>query len=156
MKNIDIYIDLDYKGRFDNGEGRYSIVLEIIVGDEPKTREHFGGFKETTNNRIALLACIDALNKVIESCNIKIHINSPYMARINKQLKTWLQESLDKRKNGDLLRKYADLIAQHEVEVIHEKTNTYTGAMDIQRQYAKYELVMDFKAEDEIKENEDG
>ncbi|SHM77268.1 RNase HI [Anaerosporobacter mobilis DSM 15930] len=156
MKSIDIYIDLDYKGRFDSGEGRYSIVLEMVVGDEPKTREHFGGFKETTNNRIALLACIDALKRVFEPCDITLHINSPYMARTNRQLKTWLQQSLDKRKNGDLLRKYADLIEQHEIEVVHEKINAYTGAMVIQRQQAKYELVMDFKAEDEIKENEDG
>lgn len=156
MKNIDIYIDLECKGRFDDCEGRYSIVLEISINDTPYTREHFGGFKDTTNNRVAILACIEALKKVVEPCNIKIHINSPYMARTNKQLKTWLQQSLDNRKNGDLLRKYAYLIKQHEVEVIHEKTNIYTGAMDIQRQHARYELVTDYKAEDEIKENEDG
>lgn len=156
MKDINIYIDLEFKGKFDSGEGRYSIVHEMIINDTPYTRERFGGFRETTNNRIAILACIEALKRVTEPCHIKIYINSIYMTKTHERLKTWLRQCLDKRKNGDLLSKYAELIADHEVEVIRVKENPYSGAMAIQRASAKYELVMDFKAEDELKENKDG
>lgn len=151
MKKISIYVDIDYKGNFACGEGKISIVLEMMRGDVPVTKEHFWGYKETTKNRIALLACIAALSYVKEGCEITIHIDSPYVTGSVEHLVKWQQEGLESKKNSDLWKKYIAAAENHLIEFVNEKENEYSRAMAVQRNIEKIIMLTDYKPEDEFK-----
>ena len=61
---IKIYTDGACKGN--PGPGGYGAVL--ILGTRRK--ELSGGFRKTTNNRMELLACIEALRSLKRPCNV--------------------------------------------------------------------------------------
>ncbi|MBR3771015.1 MAG: hypothetical protein IKL07_01970 [Clostridium sp.] len=151
MKKISIYIDIDYKGNFACGEGKISIVLEMMHGDVPVTKEHFWGYKETTKNRISLLACINALSYMKEGCEITIYIDSAYVTGSVPFLDKWQQEGLESKKNSDLWKKYIAAAENHLIEFVNEKENEYSRAMAVQRNIEKIIMLTDYKPEDEFK-----
>lgn len=108
MNKIDIYIETKYEGNFANGKGTYFIVLEIMDKDNnPHTKEHFGGYKETTNNRLCIHAVISALKCMKKACEIEIHISNAYVAgsinsgRINEWEKAGWTSNGKEVKNAD-------------------------------------------------------
>lgn len=152
MQKISIFIDLEYKGSFGCGEGKFSIVLEAIKNEQIATKQHFRGYRNTTKNRVALLACIDALSYVKVPCEIDIHIYSPYVVGSVNLLDKWQQEGIEKRKNADLWKKYIEKSKQHLISFVNEKANQYTPAMDVQRQINEFAMQEDYREENELKE----
>jgi len=89
------------------GPGGYGIVMKTADG---KLEKHFSqGFKRTTNNRMELMAVIEALKKIKDkSLPVEIYSDSKYVVdAINKSwIDKWKKESFAKTKNPDLWREF--------------------------------------------------
>ena len=134
--DVTIYIDVYHTGNLKHGTGTYSIVLEHIKDGEPKTKLHFRGLNNTTKHRTAIKACIDALNYMKKTCNIKIIINSPFVVNA-------INQSWDKTKNADLWQQLLDRQAQHNVTFEYELANTYSTYMFMTMKKAEIEYQND-------------
>src|SRR5262249_24554890 len=82
IKTVNIYTDGACKGN--PGPGRWGAVLEY----DGKERELFGGEPSTTNNRMELMAVIEALNALKRPSRIVLHTDSQY---VQKGITVWLR-----------------------------------------------------------------
>ncbi len=88
MKKVEIFTDGSCLGN--PGPGGYGAVLNF--GEHRK--EISQGYKHTTNNRMELLATIEALKCLTESCEVNLTTDSQYVKNgINQWIKGW-------KKNG--------------------------------------------------------
>ena len=127
MPNIKIYTD----GACANnpGAGGYGIVL--MYEDATKKlhkKELSKGFELTTNNRMELLAVIDALNSLKKPCNIELYSDSKYVIdAINQkwleswQEKNWKLNTKNPVKNIDLWQKLLLAMKPHKIKFIWVK-----------------------------------
>lgn len=125
--NVEIYTD----GACSNnpGVGGYGIVM--LYYDKSNTlhkKEFSKGFNLTTNNRMELLAVIDALNHLKKPCNIKLYSDSKYVVdAINQkwldkwQEQNWKINTKNPVKNIDLWEKYLTASKEHTIEFIWVK-----------------------------------
>lgn len=100
-----LIIYTDGAARGNPGPGGYGAVL--LYGDIRK--EISAGFKLTTNNRMELMAVIEALRLLKrKGMEVKIYTDSQYvMNAIEKGwLKNWVKINFKKKKNADLWREY--------------------------------------------------
>jgi ribonuclease HI len=105
-KRIFLYTDGAAKGN--PGPGGYGAVL--IFGSHRK--ELSQGFKETTNNRMELLAVIAGLEALTTNEHtIEIYSDSKYVVDpINKGwLRKWMKTGFKKKKNVDLWQRFISL-----------------------------------------------
>ena len=89
------------------GPGGYGIVMKTPDSQLQKTFSK--GFRLTTNNRMELLAIIDALKKVKnKNLPIEIYTDSKYVVdAVNKKwLNKWRMQGFSKTKNPDLWREF--------------------------------------------------
>ena len=78
MNSPDVVIYTDGSSRGNPGPGGYGIILEDC--NSGFIKEYAKGFKLTTNNRMELLAVIDALKKLKkESLKIIVYTDSKYV-----------------------------------------------------------------------------
>lgn len=123
------------------GAGGFGIVLMYEKPSGEVVQKNISkGFKSTTNNRMELLAVIEALNCLKKPCKIKLYSDSKYVIdAINKkwldtwQKKNWKLNTNSPVKNIDLWKKF--LIAQkpHDIEFIWVKghnSNKYNELCD--------------------------
>lgn len=101
------------------GPGGYGAVMEL--GEE--RRELSGGRKLTTNNRMELLAVIEALEALESPCEVTIITDSRYVHdAIEKrwlaswQKKGWLNAEKKPVKNQDLWRRLLPFLTTHKIK----------------------------------------
>jgi ribonuclease HI len=101
------------------GPGGYGVVLRY----GKHRRELSGGFRWTTNNRMELMACIEALSALKYECPVVLYSDSAYV--VNCMAKGWAQRweangwqmrNDEPVKNADLWQQMLDLSSKHEVE----------------------------------------
>ncbi len=118
MKDVKIYTDGGCIGN--PGPGGYGVVL--LFGKHRK--ELSDSFKETTNNRMELLACIKGLEALKERCRVNLYSDSKYVVDgIAKgwarrwQKNNWIRNKKtgDKAVNPDLWQKLLELVKKHDV-----------------------------------------
>ena len=86
MSNKTIHIFTDGSCLGNPGPGGYGAVL--IYKGHRKELSH--GFAHTTNNRMELLAPIEALNSLTEACNVELTTDSQYVKNgINQWIHNW-------------------------------------------------------------------
>lgn len=137
--NVKIYTD----GACANnpGAGGYGAILMFKKADGTLvSKELSKGFKLTTNNRMELLAVIDALNALKTPCKIKLYSDSKYVVdAINQKWldgwieKNWKLNTNNPVKNIDLWKKFIEAIKPHEIEFIWVKghsANKYNEMCD--------------------------
>ncbi|MDO6560881.1 ribonuclease HI [Paraglaciecola chathamensis] len=116
MKHIEIYTDGSCLGN--PGPGGYGAVL--LFGKHKK--ELSQGFTHTTNNRMELLATIEALASLTETCKVDLTTDSQYVKNgINQWIKNWRKNgwrTSDKKpvKNVDLWKRLDEQVNQHQVQ----------------------------------------
>ena len=116
MDKIEIYTDGACKGN--PGVGGWGAVL--IAGT--KEKELFGGEKETTNNRMELMAVIQALTVLKRPCEIVLHTDSQYVLKgITEWIKGWKAKGWKTAartpvKNVDLWQALDQAQALHKIE----------------------------------------
>ncbi|MDC0335861.1 ribonuclease HI, partial [Pseudodesulfovibrio sp.] len=108
------------------GPGGYGAVLiygEYKGENAPNYRELSQGYRETTNNRMELLAVIVALGSLTRSCEVDLWTDSKYVQQaITKGwLKNWLKngwKTAAKKpvKNQDLWKQLIPLNEKHDVK----------------------------------------
>lgn len=107
MQQPQVYIYTDGAASGNPGPGGYGIVMEW-VGTSYK-KEFSQGFKHTTNNRMELLAVIEALKKLKkEKLNIIVFTDSKYVADSveKKWVFNWEKKGFKDRKNADLWKDF--------------------------------------------------
>jgi ribonuclease HI len=119
LKQVVIYTDGACSGN--PGPGGYGAVL-LYNGHR---KELSGGFRLTTNNRMEMLAVIEALRSLKDRCAVKLHSDSQYVINaIEKgwaakwKANGWMRNKKDKAVNPDLWQQMLDLCKQHKVEFI--------------------------------------
>ena len=121
MTIIDIYTDGACKGN--PGPGGWGAYLKS--GDHEK--DIFGGDSQTTNNRMELMAVIEALKTLKNRSRIRLFIDSQYVKNgINIWISNWKKNgwrTSNKKavKNVDLWMQLDELVPNHEIEWIWVK-----------------------------------
>ena len=116
MKQVKIYTDGACSGN--PGPGGWGAILKY--GDQ--VRELSGGEKNTTNNRMELMAVIEGLRAVKERCSLIITTDSEYVRSgitswIHRWLKNnWKTSSKQNVKNRDLWEILLELSKNHEIK----------------------------------------
>lgn len=122
MKKVIIYTDGACSGN--PGIGGYGAILNYLG----KEKIISGVFEKTTNNRMELFACIQALRLLKEQCEVEIYTDSAYVS--NAFLLNWISkwvinnfyEGTSKEiKNLDLWRELINLTNYHKVVWIKVK-----------------------------------
>jgi ribonuclease HI len=115
MKHVTIYTDGACRGN--PGPGGWGVLLRY--GKKEKTL--FGGESSTTNNRMELMAAIQALAALRESCLIELYTDSQYVQKgISEWLPGWKKKNwkkADKKpvKNADLWQLLDHEASRHQV-----------------------------------------
>ena len=110
MTSIEIYTDGACKGN--PGPGGWGVLLKSGALE----KELFGGERETTNNRMEMMAVIEALKAIKRPCNITMHIDSQYVLKgITEWIKGWKARgwktaSKEPVKNADLWKEMDALV----------------------------------------------
>lgn len=122
MKDVMIYTDGACSGN--PGPGGWGAIL--FYGQHRK--EMSGGEKHTTNNRMELLAAIEAIGSLKEACTVKLYSDSAYLVNCFKQgwFRGWLKNGWKNSKgqpveNQDLWKQLLQLMETHKVEYIKVK-----------------------------------
>lgn len=103
MNNFEVHIYTDGAARGNPGPGGYGIVMEWQ--GKPYKKEFSEGFVHTTNNRMELLAVIEALKKLKHSnTRVKVFTDSKYVcdAVAKGWLFKWERTGFKGKKNPDL------------------------------------------------------
>jgi ribonuclease HI len=113
---VEIFTDGACKGN--PGRGGWGALLRY--GSVEK--ELFGGETLTTNNRMELMAVIEALASLTRRCRVIVHTDSQYVQLgISQWLANWVRrgwKTADNKpvKNADLWQRLAALAARHDIE----------------------------------------
>jgi ribonuclease HI len=116
MKKITIYTDGACRGN--PGPGGWGVLLRY--GEHEKKLK--GAEKDTTNNRMELMAAIRALASLKEPCEISLHTDSQYVQKgITEWLPQWKKKNwkkADKKpvKNADLWQELDKETHRHKVK----------------------------------------
>ena len=121
MKEVQLYTDGACRGN--PGRGGWGAIL--VYGKYEK--EMSGGERETTNNRMELLAAISGLEALKEPCAVTLYSDSKYV--VEAFLEGWVdswrahgwKRGKDELKNPDLWQRLFDLTQRHEVKFVWVK-----------------------------------
>ncbi|MBP6011078.1 MAG: ribonuclease HI [Alphaproteobacteria bacterium] len=115
MSHVEIYTDGACSGN--PGPGGWGAIL-LFNGTR---KELSGGERETTNNRMELMAAIAALEALKRHCEVHLHTDSMYMKDgITKWIHGWKKngwKTADKKpvKNVDLWQRLEEAATKHKV-----------------------------------------
>lgn len=102
-----VHIYTDGASRGNPGPGGYGIVMEWV--GKPYKKEFSEGFRKTTNNRMELLAVIEALRKLkYPDTRVTVFSDSKYVVdAVNKGwVFNWERKGFKDKKNPDLWRDF--------------------------------------------------
>lgn len=115
MKTVEIHSDGACRGN--PGPGGWGALL--AWGDEEKTLR--GAEPLTTNNRMELLAAIEALRLLKRPCTVEFHTDSEYLRRgitewlANWKRNGWKTSARKPVKNADLWQRLEEVAAPHDI-----------------------------------------
>ncbi|MBL4762811.1 MAG: ribonuclease HI [Gammaproteobacteria bacterium] len=115
MTEIEIYTDGACRGN--PGPGGWGALL-LCEGQE---HELYGAEKNTTNNRMELLAAIEGLTALKRQSQVTVFTDSKYVLTgitewiINWRKKNWTTASKKPVKNTDLWQRLDKIVSQHDV-----------------------------------------
>ena len=134
MSEVELYTDGACSGN--PGAGGYGVVL--IYGSH--TKELSGAYRETTNNRMELMAVIQGLAALKKPCLVNLYSDSRYIVdAMNKgwvkrwKSNNWMRNKNEPAKNIDLWKQILELAGQHRVRwnwVKGHASNTYNNRCD--------------------------
>ena len=110
---VNIYTDGASRGN--PGPGGYGAVL--ISGKFRK--ELSEGFRETTNNRMELLAVIIALEALKQPCQVQVFSDSKYVVDAIEKgwVFGWVKKDFKDKKNPDLWQRFLKIYPKHQVKM---------------------------------------
>ena len=119
MKFVEIFTDGACSGN--PGPGGWGAILRYTG----KEKELSGGESHTTNNRMELTACIEALKALKEPCEVTLTTDSQYVANgVNKgwaeswKNNGWRKADKKPAVNPDLWEQLLDRLSIHKVNIV--------------------------------------
>ena len=115
-KTVELFTDGACKGN--PGIGGWGALLRF--GDSEKSLH--GGEKETTNNRMELMAVIQGLEALKEPCQVRVTTDSKYVLQgmtewlANWKRRNWLTAAKKPVLNADLWRRLDSAAARHKLD----------------------------------------
>ncbi len=120
-EQVIIYTDGACKGN--PGPGGWGVYFQY----KAHKKELCGGEKETTNNRMELMAAIMALETLTHACDVALHTDSKYVLQgitdwmENWKKRGWKTAAKKPVKNEDLWRRLDTAIAKHKIKWVWVK-----------------------------------
>lgn len=114
-KQVELYTDGACSGN--PGPGGWGALLRF--GE--REQELSGGDKQTTNNRMEMLAAIKGLQALKQSCQVELYTDSKYVLQgitewmVGWKAKGWLTANRKPVKNVDLWKSLDEQVNRHEV-----------------------------------------
>jgi len=136
MKQVEIYTDGACRGN--PGPGGWGAIL--MFGDQ--TKEIFGGEPETTNNRMELMAAIQALASLKRECELTLYTDSQYVRKGitewigNWKKRHWQTAAKKPVKNADLWKRLDSEVARHTINWVWVKGHAGNEGNEIADQLA--------------------
>lgn len=118
MEHKEIHVYTDGSSRGNPGPGGYGIVMEQKGSNYFK--EFSEGFRKTTNNRMELLAVVEALKKIKkDNQKIIVYTDSKYVVNSveKKWVFTWQKNNFKKKKNIDLWLEFLKEYKKHSIKL---------------------------------------
>ena len=124
MQHVTIYTDGAAKGN--PGPGGYGLLIQYLTpfSNEPEEVASGCGYKNTTNNRMELMAAAVALEKLIRPCDVDLYTDSQYLKNAieNNWLNNWKQNNWKNAsrkpvKNQDLWQRIDTQLTRHNVRL---------------------------------------
>ncbi len=119
MKKVEIFTDGACSGN--PGPGGWGAVLRFCG----REKELCGGDDDTTNNRMELTACIEALSALKEPCEVTLTTDSQYVVNgmtkgwaSSWQKNGWIKSDKKPAQNSDLWEKLLELSKQHKLTFV--------------------------------------
>lgn len=119
MANYSINIYTDGASKGNPGKGGYGIIMEVAGSNYRK--EFSKGYRLTTNNRMELLAVIEALKKLKkEGQNVTIYTDSRYVvdAVEKRWVFNWEKKAFKDKKNPDLWQDFLKEYRKHTINFV--------------------------------------
>lgn len=121
MMKVTLYTDGSSRGN--PGRGGYGAVLRFIKPDSSVYQKEFSqGYKNTTNNRMEMLAVIAGLEALKKPCSVEVYSDSQYVVNAfsKKWIDGWIKRgwttaSKEPVKNIDLWQRMLKAMEPHEV-----------------------------------------
>ena len=116
IEPVIIYTDGACRGN--PGVGGWGVMLSY----KDNVKELYGGDKDTTNNRMELMAAIQALEALTKPCTVQLYSDSSYVLKgitewmPNWKKRGWKTASKHPVKNVDLWQRLDAAIAPHDIE----------------------------------------
>jgi ribonuclease HI len=118
LNAIDIYTDGACKGN--PGPGGWGVLLK----SKTSQKELFGGELLTTNNRMEMMAVIEALSALKRPCQVTLHVDSQYVLKgmtewlAGWKARGWKTAAKQAVKNVDLWQRLDALVSnsEHKIE----------------------------------------
>lgn len=116
IESVIIYTDGACRGN--PGVGGWGVILSY----KGTVKELCGGDKDTTNNRMELMAAIQALEALTKPCTVQLYSDSSYVLKgitewmPNWKKRGWKTAAKHPVKNVDLWQRLDAAIAQHDIE----------------------------------------
>ncbi len=118
---VKIYTDGSARGN--PGPGGYgTVLLYTAPSGKEHRRELSGGYENTTNNRMELMAAIAGLEALIRPCHVDLYSDSQYLVKAfnehwidNWKKKHWKKNGKEMVKNVDLWKRLLAAMEPHEV-----------------------------------------
>ena len=113
---VEIYTDGACRGN--PGPGGWGVWLKR----RGAKKELFGGEQETTNNRMELMAAIQALEALNKPCAVKLYSDSKYVLQgitewmVNWKKRGWKTAAKKPVKNEDLWRRLDVVMQNHQID----------------------------------------
>ena len=113
-----VIIHTDGACRGNPGPGGWGVILNY----KSKIKEIYGGEKHTTNNRMELMAVIQALESLSRPCSVQLNSDSSYVLKgitdwmPNWKKRGWKTTAKMPVKNEDLWRRLDSASAKHKIE----------------------------------------
>jgi ribonuclease HI len=113
---VEIFTDGACRGN--PGPGGWGAILRY----DNTEKELFGGEKDTTNNRMELMAAIQGLENLKQSCDVVLTTDSQYVLKgatewmSGWKRKNWMTASKKPVKNVDLWQRLEKALSAHQVE----------------------------------------
>ena len=119
MKKVEIFTDGACSGN--PGPGGWGAVLRF----GGREKELCGGDDDTTNNRMELTACIEALSALKEPCEVTLTTDSQYVVNgmtkgwaASWQKNGWIKSDKKPAQNPDLWEKLLELSKRHRLTFV--------------------------------------
>ena len=131
MKTVKIYIETSFAGPVVK-DGKYAAALVFTKSDGDASRFLTGEEKESTFNRLTLLAMAETLGRMKEKCRIIMYTENAYVKNMIEQdnPERWRRAEWKKAvgttvQNKDLWELFLERADKQEIEVRFSKYNEY-------------------------------